>query len=125
MPNNKRDNSLFEKWYSYSSSESMTMNLYVEVKLSLQIALLGAIYKNTRAVIFSIEGKNVHINFYFDGPISDENIESSSIVITEIISDFDESIEITHKCIRLDYPNLINYKGTWVYERYEPPIPMI
>lgn len=93
------------------------MNLYVEVKLSLQIALLGAIYKNIMVIEFSIEGKNIYITFYFDGPISEENIESASIVETEVVSDFDESIEITHECVRLDFPNIIPNKGVWVYAR--------
>jgi hypothetical protein len=93
--------------------------LIIAARLSIQRALLGEISPRLRAVVFSIAGRELDIRFYFDGPISDEDIESASCVETEIIADYEAEDIITVRCIRLDAPETIADAGVWVYQRRE------
>ena len=93
--------------------------LVVAARLSIQRALLGEISARLRAVVFSIAGRELDIRFYFDGPISEEDIESASCVETEIIADYEAEDIITVRCIRLDTPQIIVDDGVWVYHRRE------
>lgn len=94
-------------------------NSVILARLSIQRALLGQVSSSLRAVVFSIEGRDIEVRFYFDGDISEDDKESASCVETEIISDYGEDDIVVVKCIRLDYPEIINDGGIWVYQRRE------
>lgn len=94
-------------------------NSVVNARLSIQRALLGKVVPALRAVVFSLEGVNVEVRFYFDGFISEVDKESASVVETEILADYEESVRVEVRCIRLDSPEPINDGGVWVYQRRE------
>lgn len=98
---------------------STLQNSVVDARLSIQRALLGEISPQLRAVVFSIVGKNIDVRFYFDGLISEADVESASCVETEIIADYEAEDVVTVRCIRLDAPETIDDDGTWVYQRRE------
>ncbi|MBU2714287.1 hypothetical protein [Zooshikella harenae] len=89
------------------------------VKLSIQRALLGEVSSFLRAVVFSINNKDIEIRFYFDGVINEEDRESASCVETEVIADYDEDYSINANCLRVDACDPINDRGVWVYKRRE------
>ncbi len=91
----------------------------IDARLSIQRALLGEISPQLRAVVFSIAERDIDVRFYFDGVISDEDIESASCVETEIIADYEAEDVVTVRCIRLDTPKTIADGGVWVYHRRE------
>ena len=92
-----------------------------KVRLSSQVALLGVVTDNLRAVNISSDASNIYVYFYFDGEIPEEDAD---IVSTEIISDIDRDEEgnvlmIETIIVRLDYPNEIPDTGFRVYQRKE------
>jgi hypothetical protein len=93
--------------------------LIIGVRLSLQRALLGEVSSNLRAVVFSITDLTIDARFYFDGPISQEDEESTSCVETEVLADYDQEYTVTARCIRLDFPAPISDNGIWIYLRRE------
>jgi hypothetical protein len=59
----------------------------------------------------------------YDGPAHDEEIESASIVETELIASFHPEHEVEVIAERLDYPaplNEVQSVDAWVYRRWEP-----
>lgn len=91
----------------------------INARLSIQRALLGAVSARLRAVVFSIDDRNINVRFYYDGLISKDDIESASCVETEILADYEPEDTILVNCVRLDSPSPINDDGVWVYQRYE------
>jgi len=63
-----------------------SVELRVRVLLTLQVALLGRVTANMRAVLVSWTEKEIWINFRFDQPASPQEIELVSEVETEVIS---------------------------------------
>ena len=98
----------------------MNSNSIVFAKLSIQRALLGYVLDNVRAVAFTLMEQCLNIIFYIDGEILEENIESSSCVEAEVIADYDSEYKISVKCLRRDYPSLIEDNGVRVFQRQEP-----
>ncbi len=92
---------------------------FIDARLSIQRALLGEVSPQLRAVVFSIAERDIDVRFYFDGDISDKDMESASCVETEIIADYEAEDVITVRCIRLDTPKTIGDSGVWVYQRRE------
>ena len=97
-------------------------NLVIAARLSIQRALLGEIFPQLRAVVFTIAEHDIDIRFYVDGLINETDAESASCVETEVIADYEPEDTITTRCIRLDYPEPINDDGIWVYQRRENSI---
>lgn len=91
----------------------------IEVRLSLQRALLGQITPNIRFIILLFVQNEVKINFYFDGLIQDKDYERASCVETEVMADYDASTNISVECVRLDFPAVPDIDGIWVYQRCE------
>ncbi|HRN83058.1 MAG TPA: hypothetical protein PLO26_10420 [Nitrosomonas europaea] len=91
----------------------------IDARLSIQRALLGAVSANLRAVVFSIEDRQINVRFYFDGLIEESDFESASCVETEILADYQAEDTVTVECIRLDSPGVISDAGVWVYHRQE------
>lgn len=91
----------------------------IAARLSIQRALLGEVFPNLRAVVFSITDRDIDIRFYIDGFISEDDAESASRVETEIIADYEVEDTVIVRCIRLDAPRLIDDSGVWVFQRHE------
>ena len=73
------------------------------IRLSVMRALWGEIFPETRAVTCSVHpGKILLIQFYVDGEVSNEVIESASCVETEVTSDLYDRYSVEHEVIRLD-----------------------
>ena len=87
--------------------------------LALMKALWGEVSPALRAASIKWNDQMVHLFFFYDGEISEEDNESAECVATEVIASFPEHrLEIDIK--RLDYPNpLPNDKGELVYKRRE------
>ncbi|UXH76537.1 hypothetical protein [Roseateles amylovorans] len=77
------------------------ISLRVSVLLSVQRALLGAISPRVRAVLCSWEAAAIKVRAVFDGPVADSDVESMSIVETELVSDFPD-FDVGVLCVRID-----------------------
>lgn len=94
-------------------------NSIVMARLNIQRALLGEVSGKLRAVVFSVSNLSLDIRFYFDGKISEEDIESASYVETEVLADYEEDYKVVVRCLQLDAPMPIFDDGTWVFKRRE------
>ncbi|MCB1106785.1 MAG: hypothetical protein KDK76_01655 [Chlamydiia bacterium] len=97
------------------------MHFTTHIKLSLQRALLCEVSPNLRMVTYDWdEGKQIiHIYFYFDGEVSDDNFDSAICVGGEVAGDFSEDIEVEEHCIQLDFPGRLPQDKPSVYRRKE------
>lgn len=89
------------------------------VLISLQSALLGAVTSNLRGVGVKWDDSRIHFKCYFDGPISDKDRATMSIVEAEVLSDFPASHEVTYEVLRLDFPGWLPQDERAVYRRKE------
>ena len=89
---------------------------------SIQRALLGNITSNLRAVYVLCEDESdLHLIFYYDKPLSEDEEELTSIVDTEFMCDFPSPTYKTSYTIHvLPYPNRIPDHGICTFLRYEP-----
>ncbi|GAB3628183.1 hypothetical protein PTE30175_05339 [Pandoraea terrae] len=98
----------------------MKEDLRIRLMLSLQVALLGAITPNIRAITCSINEKGIVILAIFDSVINDDDIDSMESVASEVASHF-ESLKVFVECKRLDAP--VDFRpqalDLWVYRRKE------
>ena len=87
--------------------------------LSLMRALWGEVSPALRAASIKLDNQTVHVFFFYDGEISDEDQESAECVATEVIASFPNyKLEVDIR--RLDYPNPLPYvMGELVYKRRE------
>lgn len=95
--------------------------LTVAVMLSLQRALLCEVSSHLRMVAFNLnEEENViFVYFYFDGEITDEDLDSASCITGEVSGDFDSETQVLEKCIQLDFPERLPTHMYTVYRRRE------
>jgi hypothetical protein len=98
---------------------SIVQDPLILARLSIQRALLGEVSEELRAVVLSVKGNVVDINFYFDGSINEMDAESVSCVEAEVIADFEVEFVVSARPIRLDFPSEIIDEGVWVYKRRE------
>ena len=91
------------------------------VRIQFQLALLGEVSAALRAVVVKHDDAHIHFDAYFDGPVTEEDEESMSLVHTEVLSWFGEP-ETTSSVNRLDPPARIPQDGLWVYRRREPDL---
>lgn len=91
---------------------------YAPLMLSMQIAMLGMVTPNLRAIYIRKNGKEACLYFYYDNPPLDDEEELASIMHTEVISDFVD-YDIDFKVCVLPYPQLIPKDGWCAYSRYE------
>jgi hypothetical protein len=80
-----------------------------DIMLSCVRGMLGETTPNIRSIDISYEESCIHLYFYFDGPISEENREDLDVVETEVITDFLNvpNISIESHYIRIDYPERV------------------
>lgn len=97
------------------------MNNYVlDLKLSIQRALLGEITPNIRCVIVNIISKKIELFFFIDGKVTEDDEENISGIETEVIADFEDDFDIETSIKRIDYPNpIVIEHGYCVYRRKE------
>ena len=86
---------------------------------AIQQALLGEVTPSLRAVTVSYELSQIHFECYFDGEISETEVEAMNCVDTELTAVFPATHTITHALYRRDYPELIPKEKIWVYYRKE------
>lgn len=98
------------------------MDTTTHIRLSLQRALLCEVSPNLRMVTYDWdEGKQViHIYFYFDGKISDDDFDSTNCVGGEVVGDFPDHVQVEEHCIQLDFPERLPQDKPSVYRRKEP-----
>jgi len=91
-----------------------------------QVALLGSVTPNLRAVIVTFDSKYIRLFFYYDHSPSEEEEELAEEVATELISDCTEYMIETEKTT-MAYPQTIPEKkdGIFIYHRYEPLPPIL
>jgi hypothetical protein len=90
-----------------------------ELRLLLQTALLGEVGPALRGVTYRLAEREVHVGFYFDGPISDEDRESASCIVTEVIAGLPEDVRVVEEVIRLDVPARLPADLPRVFSRRE------
>ena len=85
-----------------------------------QVALLGSITSNLRAVIIEFDNKIIRVFFYYNNAPSEEEEELAEEVASEIISDCTEYMIEVEK-ITVAYPQKIPDRkdGIYVYFRHE------
>lgn len=90
----------------------------VNAILSMNRALLGAVFPGLRAAQIKRDEKKILIYFYHHGEISEEDRESAECAATEAIADFPEhTLEVN--ILRWDYPKPIPAEGDLVFKRRE------
>ncbi len=110
------------------SQENQKGNKYYKIDhanaiLSMNRALLGEVSPALRAAKIAWDEDVVHLYFYYDGKISEEDHESAECVATEVIADFPEH-ELEIDILRWDYPKRIPQEGLdTVYHRREKKPP--
>jgi len=89
-----------------------------DLLLHLQVALLGMVPPNLRAVTLGWSHNGIEGKFYFDGPVSSVEQELVSEVETEVIAGFpDHAVEFSS--VRFDAPDKPPILKAWVYYRQE------
>ena|SRR5271166_2082228 len=79
---------------------------YPVVILSVNRALWGEVSSSLRSVQVDFGKDEICLFCYFDREISAENIESMSLVVSEVAADF-PSDKVREYCIRAYYPTSI------------------
>lgn len=97
------------------------MNDYIlDLKLSIQRALLGEITPNIRCVTINIINKKIELSFFIDGKVTEDDQENISCIETEVIADFEDNFDIKTNIKRIDYPYpIVIEHGYCVYRRKE------
>lgn len=88
------------------------------IRCSSQVALLGAVTSNLRAVCVNILENELSFNFYYEHQPSEDEIEISEIFVSEVLSDF-IGVSIKVKRVILSPPQKIPNKGLWIYHKKE------
>ncbi|MCE5318497.1 MAG: hypothetical protein LLG04_14190 [Parachlamydia sp.] len=87
----------------------------------MQVALLGAITNNLRAVNVENDGANINVIFYYATPPSEDEEELSEIIVSEMYADYGNipNIFIEARRVVLPLPNRIPEVGLRVFHRSE------
>lgn len=88
------------------------------IRCALQVALLGAITPNLRAINTSIKENNIELYFYYETSPSEEEEELSEIVVTELYADFIDISIAVHRVI-LSLSKKIPEIGLRIFHRKE------
>ena len=89
------------------------------IRCSLQVALLGAITANLRAVNIICDKDLMWLNFYYENSPSETETELSEIVVSEVWANFNKIVIKVNRRI-LSLSEQIPEEGVRVYQRYEP-----
>ena len=93
----------------------------LQLLLSIQRALLGAVPAPLRAVTCGWNATKITLQFIFDGEISEDDEEGARIAGTEVIADFPAPWTLTEEIVRFDYPADLRSRTLpiWAYARKE------
>jgi hypothetical protein len=69
------------------------------IRCVLQVALLGAVTPNLRAVNANFDENNIELFFYYENPPSEDEEELSSVIETEVYSDFIDISIVTERIV--------------------------
>ena len=86
------------------------LDLRRRVLLTMQVALLGLVPPNLRAVTVGWSNELLEGKFYFEGVLSDTELEIVSEIETEVMASFPDH-EVAFDGIRLDQPEKAEYAG--------------
>jgi hypothetical protein len=89
------------------------------IRSSIQVALLGHITPNLRAVSIECKENEIKLLFYYDDLPSEDERELANLSDTEFISDFPVSVKTNFEIIHLPKPSHIPKLGMLVYLRHE------
>jgi hypothetical protein len=103
----------------HQTSEKYNKIDRVRAILSMNRALWGEVSPALRAAKIKWDDITIHLFFYYDGEISEDDYESAQDVATEVISDFPKH-ELEVNILRWDYPKPIPQESLeTVYRRRE------
>lgn len=97
----------------------MNGNASVEVRLSAQRALLGAVPTSLRSFSVEVTGNVIHTRSIFDGTETPDHRELLSCVATEIISDFLPPFTIDEEFLCLPIGTPIQHLRHVIFQRHE------
>jgi hypothetical protein len=89
------------------------------VAVLLQYALLGEVSSALRRVGFSLSGRRIALSFFYDGPISPDDLESAEVVETELLAALSQSDAVTKQVVRVDAPQQLPQIERVVFSRRE------
>lgn len=89
------------------------------IRSSIQVALLGHVTPNLRAVSIQIKDKKVKTFFYYDKTPSEEEKELANLADTEFLVDFPTSVKTDFEIVHLPTPINFPKDHMLVYLRYE------
>ena len=93
----------------------------VDVLLSVGRALLGQVYDNLRAVSYEEDGEMLRFHFFTLDEPSEEDVETSRCITTEVISDFAAPARIDETFQAVPFPRpLPRDKGECAFRRKRP-----
>jgi hypothetical protein len=96
----------------------MELNV-LNIRCVSQVALLGSVTPNLRAVNIQFSEKQIVMHFYYNENYSEIEDEEAEMVGSELISSFTDCMLEIEKHI-YPYPGKIPVQGIFVYHRYEP-----
>jgi hypothetical protein len=86
------------------------------IRCSVQVALLGHVVNNLRAVAVEHHDNYAKLLFYYDNTPSEEELELASLVDTEFLSDFClPEFQTDFEVFTVPFPERIPRKGFLVY----------
>jgi hypothetical protein len=91
---------------------------FSSISCALQVALLGAITPNLRAIDVSFDNNNIELFFYYENPPSEEEVELTGIVENKVHADFIETSIVTERIV-LPMSERIPEKLLRIYHRSE------
>ncbi len=99
-------------------TESTNSELRQRVLLCFQVALLGMIGPNLRAVTVSWDDRAINGVLYFEGELSEQAVEDASDIEAEVMASFPEH-EVSVVAQRCDSPTKPKMTEAWAFMRRE------
>lgn len=86
---------------TYSSMNESTFDPSVTLKLSIQRALLGEVTDRLVSVTCGTTARRIDVRAYVFGRVTEEDIERTQFISTEVIADFPDGYTISESCLSL------------------------
>jgi len=96
----------------------MNENLRSDIVLSVNRALLGEVFPELVAVSCEIEGeRKFELTFFVDSKLPAFKAEEISCIETEVLADFPNDFEISHKIVSSRQASLTASDAFWIFLR--------
>jgi hypothetical protein len=92
-----------------------------KVMLAMQVAMLGEITTNMRAVAVIYDDTSLRFQIFFDGAPTSSEHESVSSIETGLLALFPHEHEILGQWVQLEFPLPLPKDVHFAYQRKEPP----